>query len=91
MFAFVELIVALLILKHRDWNTIILFASIIVLLNLRQKFCRTLNTFIAFFLTYYFTINFCVNFFDLIWNFAYKGLSYRRDSDFTSSFSYKTH
>ena len=29
--------------------------------------------------------------FDLLLNYAYKGLVYRRDSDFTSSFSYKTH
>ena len=50
-----------------------------------------MNTFLAFFGAYYFTLNFSVNLFDLLWNHAYKGLTYRRDDDFTSSFSYKTH
>ena len=65
--------------------------ALIIVFNIRQKYHDAVNTFLAFFMSYYFMLNFCVNSFDLCWNYAYKGISYHRDADFTSSFSYKTH
>ena len=82
---------ALLISKQLSLDRFAFLSSLILLLNFRQKFQGAINTFLAFFTTYYFSLNLLVNTFDILWNHAYKGLTYRRDDDFTSSFSYKTH
>jgi len=83
--------VALLISKELSLSTFTLLTSLILVFNLRQRMPASMNTFLAYFVTYYTVLNFSVNFFDVCWNNAYRGLSYRRDSDFTSSFSYKSH
>lgn len=87
----VELMIALLVTNQRDLSSIIILSSLILMFNLRQRHPDAVNTFLVFLVVYYLMINLCVNSFDLCWNYAYKGLSYRRDADFTSSFSYKTH
>ena len=83
--------VALLLAQKLSFNYVFFLDSIILVLNLRQKFPSTLNVTLAFFLFYYLALNICVNMFDLVWNFALQGIAYQYDDDFVSSFSYKTH
>ena len=80
-----------MISKQLSLDRFAFLSSLILLLNIRQKFQGAINTFLAFFVSYYFSLNLLVNTFDILWNHAYKGFTYRRDDDFTSSFSYKTH
>ena len=63
----------------------------IMTLNLRQKYPGAMNTYLAFFVVYYITINFSVNLFDFFYNYCMQGITYRHDADFVSSFSYKSH
>ena len=63
----------------------------IMVLNFRQKYTNACHTLLAFFVIYYFTINFWVNCFDLCWNHLFQGILYKHDEDFVYSFSYKVH
>lgn len=91
VFAVIEMLVALGLAGEFSLATAILFLTLIVLMNVRQKQPGLVNTALAFFALYYTTLNFSVNLFDFCYNFMFQGLSYRHDNDFVSSFSYKSH
>ena len=91
VFAIIEIMIALPISGQLSVNTFLIYLGMILFFNLRQKYTNAVQITMAFFLLYYFSMNFCLNFFDLIWNFCLKGIKYKHDDDFVSSFSYKSH
>ena len=91
VFAIFELLLALFVSRQLNvWSFLLLF-SLVLAFNLRQKYPSTVTLTMSFFLMYYLALNSCVNMFDLVWNYAFQGITYQQDSDFVTSFSYKTH
>ena len=83
--------IALAVSGYLSLATFSMFFFMIMIFNLRQKYPGAVNTYLAFFLVYYITINFSVNLFDFFYNYMFTGITYRHDADFVSSFSYKSH
>ena len=85
------MLVAFIISGSFSYGTLLLFFALILILNLRQKYSATFQIALTFFAFYYLIMNFALNMFDFCWNYLLKGVSYKFDDDFVSSFSYKTH
>ena len=85
------MLIALVAANQLSYGTVIIYLGLLLLFNLRQKNTSDVQVTASLFFFYYFTTNFLLNLFDLVWNYMIKGMTYRHDDDFVSSFSYKTH
>lgn len=85
------MIVSLVVTGNFGPSKIVIGLLVVSTLAIRRNHGNALNMPMFFFVIFYSTLNLSVNFWDLVVNYLWRGISYKHDMDFVESFSYKVH